>query len=248
MTGEMDRRAFMVRGSLVGGGLAVGIAPGASLAATSPDSAPVEMTPWIVIAPDNTVTVRVATPEFGNGAMTQSVALVVEELECDWSQVKTEFASTNRDLLTYGVYTPIHPAAAFFGGRSTVWQRIRAMQQVGASARERLRQAAAARWSVPVADIVAEKGVMHHMASGRSLSYGELAREAASVKLASEPAIRNSDEWKQLGKTSPAKITIPSSMVPRNTASTCACPTWSMPHCCSRRCTAEGSNRTTRRR
>ncbi|WP_165611351.1 xanthine dehydrogenase family protein molybdopterin-binding subunit [Sphingomonas jatrophae] len=221
-TAALNRRDLLVRGALVGGSFAIGFGPAAAQdnkgkVADTPAAAPgavgamgdPELTPWVLIAPDDTVVIRVASPEFGNGAMTQCVALVAEELECDWAKIRTEAASTNRDYVTYGGYSPIHPAAAFFGGRSTMGQRIKAMQQVGASARERLRIAAATRWGVAPGEVTIAKGVLTHAASSRSLRYGEVVADAAKVKLTAEPVIKKPAEWTFLGKASPSKITIP---------------------------------------
>ena len=55
-----------------------------------------EVTCWVVIAPDDTVTIRVAHAEMGQGAMTGLAMLVAEELECDWAKVRTEFVSPAR--------------------------------------------------------------------------------------------------------------------------------------------------------
>ena len=202
----LDRRSFLVTTGTVAGGFALGLTPAL---ADQPKGAPTELNPWVVITSDNIVTIRVATPEIGNGAMTQAALAIAEELECDWSTIRTEQASTRRDYLTYGGYSPIHPAAAFFGGRSTMGQRTKAMQQVGASARERLKAAAALRWNVPASEIVAAKSTLTHAASGRTLTYGDVAADAGKIKLTAEPAIRTPDQWKLLGKTSPSKLTIP---------------------------------------
>jgi len=202
----LDRRSFLVTTATVSGGFALSLTP--ALAQQAKGAAP-EVNPWIVISPDNVVTFRTATPEIGNGAMTQGALAVAEELECDWSKLNIEYASPTRDFLTYGGYSPIHPAAAFFGGRSTMGQRTKAMQQVGASARERLKAAAALRWNVPVTEIAAAKSVLTHTPTGRTLTFGDVAADAGKIKLPAEPAIRTPDQWKLLGKANPAKLTIP---------------------------------------
>src|SRR5689334_15824468 len=101
----LDRRKFLVSATVVGGGMALGIgrearaaAPAAPIGPWGPDSpAGIEFSPWIEIAPDDTVTVRVPQPEIGNGAMTQAAMTVAEELECDWSKVRVAFASIRRN-------------------------------------------------------------------------------------------------------------------------------------------------------
>src|ERR1700761_1009613 len=97
---DQDRRQFVVSVSLAAGGLALGIVS-AKAAAGTPASGPwssdaiegSELSPWIEIGQDDTVTMRVPTPEVGNGAMTQVAMNVTEELACDWSRVRVEFCS-----------------------------------------------------------------------------------------------------------------------------------------------------------
>ncbi len=201
-----DRRTLLIGAAALGGGLAVGFLPDAADAA---DGAAPELTPWVLITPDDTVTLRLPCPEFGNGAMTQQAQAIVEELECDWARVKTEFASTNRDLVNSGVYGPLPPAASFFGGRSTILYRTISLQQVGATARERLKAAAAETWGVPAADIATDKGVLSHKPSGRTLRYGEVAARAATVKLTGKPAIKAPKDWTFVGKAPVGKLNNP---------------------------------------
>jgi isoquinoline 1-oxidoreductase beta subunit len=215
---KIDRRQFLIGVSAVGGGMALGILPSREAEAASADASPwiesraagsVEFTPWIAIAPDDTVTIQIATPEIGNGTMTQCAANVVEELQCDWAKVRTEFAPVARDYRENAVYSTIQGPTAYFSGRSTAAERMKLLLQVGASARERLKAAAAAEWKVPVAEITAADSVLTHTKSGRKLRYGEIAAKAADVKLDAEPKLKPESEWTFLGKRSPAKLNIP---------------------------------------
>jgi isoquinoline 1-oxidoreductase subunit beta len=128
---------------------------------------------WIEIATDDTVTIRVPSPEIGNGAMTQVAMNVTEELACDWSRVKVEFCSIQRDYLEKGVYNS--GFLPFFGGHGTDKVRMAHALQLGASARERLKAAAAARWRVSGSEIEARNSVLTHRPSGRHLRYGDVA-------------------------------------------------------------------------
>jgi len=212
----LDRRQFLITTAVVGGGFAIGLtaAPDdASAARVEPwgtANTGAEFTPWVSIAPDNTVTVRVATPEIGNGVMTQAAMTIAEELQCDWSKVKVEFAPPARNYKEGGVYAKAGAGLAYFSGRSTATERMNLGLQVGASARERLKTAAAAQWKVPVAEVDAAKGVLTHKPTGRTLTFGDVAVKAASVKLAAEPAPKPQSEWTLLGKASPGKLNLPS--------------------------------------
>jgi isoquinoline 1-oxidoreductase beta subunit len=201
---SLDRRQFIVAASLATGGLALGIGTAPAQAA---GVASFELSAWVEIAEDDSVTIRGPTPEIGNGSMTQIAMNVTEELGCSWSRVKAESCSVQRDFLEKGVYSA--GMLPFFGGHSTDKLRMTRALQVGASARERLKSAAAARWNVPVAEVSAKNSVLTHVPSGRRLRYGEVAAAAAKVSLSAEPALKPTSEWTFLGKASPGKLHSP---------------------------------------
>lgn len=202
---RLGRRQFIVAAATLGGGLALGLGGGDAIAAAG-DKTGIAFDPWLVIDPDGTVTIRVTTPEIGTGASTQMAMTVVEELQCDWNRVRTEFAPLDRDDANGRVYSKSAPVFAYFSGRSTIEPRNRALLQVGASARERLKLAAAQSWGVPAAEVEAANSVLSHKASGRSASYGAMAARAATVTLAAEPALKPEREWTFLGRASPHKL------------------------------------------
>ena len=215
---EMNRRQFVVTTAAVGGGLALGIGltPDAQAATigTPPWDMPlaagsVEFTPYVAIAPDGTITIRVPTPEIGNGVFTQVPATICEELECDWSKVKAEYASANRDLVENGVYTGDVGRLAFFGGRTTAKSRQDLLLQIGANARELLKLAAAQQLNVPVAEIEAKNSRLIHARSNRSLGFGEVAAKAAALKLTKNPELRSPKDWVRLGKDNVTKLSAP---------------------------------------
>ena len=211
----VGRRRFTVMAGLGLGGLTVGIVPTfEALAAPSvsntpwgdaPSQAAVELSPWLTIAADDTVTVRVASPDIGNGVMTQIAMNVTEELQNDWSKIRAEYAPPQRDFAEGSPYSVGNPLS-YFSGRSTGESRMKLMLQVGASARERLKAAAAQEWNVPVAEIDAKNSVLTHKPTGRTLRYGEVAQKAAAIKLDKEPDLKPQSEWTFLGKASPAKL------------------------------------------
>lgn len=213
---QLGRRSFLVSAAAFAGGMSLSLLPAplraaaealAGEAGAAPTAEASELSAWISIAPDDIVTVRVPAPEIGNGASTQLAANVTEELGCDWSKVRIEFASPRRDYLEKGPYSI--GAQPFFGGHSTDHQRMKHTLQLGASARERLKAAVAARWNVPVAEIEARDSLLSHRPSGRTLRYGEVAVEAAAIKLESEPPLKDQSEWTFLGKTAPSKLHLP---------------------------------------
>src|SRR5262249_30043360 len=104
----LSRRCLLAGISAVGGGLAFGFAmpfapasgatPSSPAAGARKEGENVEVTAWIVIHPDNTVVIRIANSEMGQGALTGLAMLVAEELECDWPAVRTEFVAPEENL------------------------------------------------------------------------------------------------------------------------------------------------------
>ena len=86
------------------------------------------------------------------------------------------------------------------GGSRAVRETGEMVQQAGASARERLIAAAARRWNVPTSDCAAAMSKITHKPTGRTFRYGELAVEAAAIKLDKEPAIKKPDQFKFIGR------------------------------------------------
>jgi isoquinoline 1-oxidoreductase beta subunit len=164
----------------------------------------------MVIGADNTVTIRVPCPEAGTGGTTQFCMLVAEELQCDWAQVRAEPISYARNTRQGDVYIGQTGTWSTFAGGGHEPEIIATMLQVGASARERLRAAAASRWNVPVSEIEARAGVLTHARTSRQARFGEMAAAAASIQLAQEPARKPPAEWTVLRKLNPQRLHIKS--------------------------------------
>lgn len=203
-----SRRQIIVAGATLTGGLALGLfIPGAASAAVpalearywandAPD--PDEVNAWVVIEPDDSVTLRCPMAEMGQGTGSGLPLLLAEELECRWDNVKVEFASVNRNIRENTLYGDMMTAGS--RGIRTTWPYV---QQAGASARARLIQAAANRWKVDAGQCEAKDSKVFHKPSGRSLRYGELVKDAAKVKLVVEPAIKTPDQFKLAGTRQP---------------------------------------------
>ena len=143
--------------------------------------------------------IRYARAEMGQGIFTALPMIVAEELDCDWSKVRAEYASANRNVREHrstsrwppggsrAVRELAHLSAA---GRR---QRARAADRGGCPALERAERGMRAR----------EQSKVLHQASGRSLRYGELAAEAAAITLEKEPAIKTPDQYRLIGKSMP---------------------------------------------
>ncbi len=200
----LSRRSVVFSGLSATGALVIGVPAVASAALQPPVMADgtnpaKEMTAFVIIEPDNTVTIRVPHQEMGQGTTTALAMLVAEELECDWAKVKVEYASANRNSKAGGnLYGRMQTV-----GSSGLRTSVAMMQQAGASARERLKLAAADRWKVDPAECTVSSGKCLHKATNRSLDYGALAAAAAVVQMPAEPAIRTPDKYRLVGKWTP---------------------------------------------
>jgi len=192
--GEIDRRSFLVGAGAAGGGLALGFAvPLASDRARAAE--PVhEINCWVVIAPDDTVTVRTAHAEMGQGAMTALAMLVAEELECDWAKVRAEFVSPNENLRRGRIWGDMSTGASRSVASSQLYLR-----RAGATARQMLIAAAAARWNVSPSQCVAQNSVITHQASGRTLTFGAVADDAAGIEPPAEVELKDPSRWRLAG-------------------------------------------------
>ena len=170
----VSRREFLQVSGLVGGGILLGtfLGPVNALAAVR-DTAPTEFVPnaFIRITPDGIITLVAQNPEIGQGVKTMLPMLVAEELDVDWKNVRIEQAP----------YDAAKFKNQWAGSSSATPTQFMPMRRAGAAARAMLVSAAAQKWGVPESDCETESGVVHHRASGRSLTYGALVDAAASV-------------------------------------------------------------------
>lgn len=196
---RLTRREFLVVSGTVTGGMALAIVARDARAADDA-RAPGELTPWIVIGRDNSVTVRVPGAESGTGNSTQAAMFVAEELQCAWHDVRTEAISFWRNAREGNLYLGATGIWSTFAGAGASGDVMKTLMQAGASARERLRAAAAAQWKVPVSEIEARDGTMMHARSARRAKYGELAARAAGIKLPAEPDPKPREQWTLLKK------------------------------------------------
>src|ERR671927_1384302 len=145
---NLDRRSFIVGSAAVGTGLAVGLKlPFGPAVVRAQDGSP-EVNAWVVIRPDDTVVIRIARSEMGQGTLTGLAQLVAEELECDWSKVTTEFSTPGENAARKRVWGNFST-----GGSRGVRESQEYVRRGGAAARMMLLQAAADQWNVPAGQL-----------------------------------------------------------------------------------------------
>ena len=214
-TSAPSRRAVVAAGLSASGGLAIAAslprraaaaeaAQHAVTLASSEQAPPDELGAFLVVHKDNSVLVRLPHSEMGQGTSTSLAMLAAEELGCDWSKVRFEYASSNRNRKSKNVY-----GRQMTVGSQGLRSSVPMMQQAGASARARLVEAASRRWGVAPDACGCAGGKVTHAASGRTLAFGALCAEAAAISLAKEPAIKTPDQYTLVGKWTPRLDTAP---------------------------------------
>ncbi len=229
-TGTVSRRGFLTAGAAAGGGLLIGFnlpsradaamrfgagpfsgAGVGSGATTTAGPSPLVTTTatvnsWIVIGTDESITVYIGSADMGQGVLTALPQIVAEELKVDWSAVN-------------GVHAPANPifgnpgfGMQATGGSMSIRGYFDPLLLVGAAAREMLVQAAASKWGVPVAGLVAAHGAVTQTSTGRRFTYGQLAPAAALLTPPTSPTLTAPSSYALIGQPLPrvdlpAKVT-----------------------------------------
>jgi isoquinoline 1-oxidoreductase beta subunit len=235
--GKWTRRGFITAGSVVGGGLALGVAELAfapkrlgMLPPAQPGASWV--TAWLKITPDNVVTVVVPHCEMGQGVHTALTQMAADELDADWSRVRMEeapaedaFANAHvfRAFLPFEVPPMLGRGFDHLGYKMAQWVGLQVtggsssvrgtghygMRMAGAAARAMLITAAAKRWQVPADQCDAKASQVLHAASGRSATYGELAGDASTLSPPAHPLLKAREAHTLVGQSLP-RFDIPS--------------------------------------
>jgi isoquinoline 1-oxidoreductase beta subunit len=205
---QLNRRTFVIGTAAIGTGLALGLdLPfGGPTVVRAADGSP-EVNAWVVIRPDDTVVIRIARSEMGQGTLTGLAQLVAEELECDWSKVTTEFPSPGQSVARKRVWGEFST-----GGSRGIRTSQDYVRKGGATARMMLIQAAANDWKVPASECTAANSMITHAPSGRTTTYGKVAEAAAQLSPPSDVKLKDPKDWKIAGKAlkrldSPDKVT-----------------------------------------
>ena len=202
-----SRRDFIIKGTMLGGGLMLGVGalPEAAFAqaggAYDPNTptryGDAEVNAWVSIKPDDTIYIRIARSEMGQGTRTGLAQLVTEELECDWKKVKTQSATPGQSLARKRAWGE-HGT----GGSRGIRTSEDYVRRGAAAARIMLVQAAANQWSVPVNELKVDKGVITHAPTGRKTTYGKVAELASTLTPPNPKSITLKDPrtWKVAGQ------------------------------------------------
>ena len=189
---KLSRRTFVVGTATAGLSLGFNVP---FLTSTSAQGAP-EINAWVVIKPDDTVVIRIARSEMGQGTLTGLAQMVAEELECDWSKVTTEYPTPGQSVARKNPWGDFGT-----GGSRGIRTSHDYVRKGGAAARMMLVGAAAAEWKVPVSECSAANSVITHKPSGRTTTYGKVAAAAAQIEAPADVPLKDPKDWKLIGKS-----------------------------------------------
>ena len=195
---KLNRRAFVVGTAAAGAGLAFGLELpfGGPTVVRAADGSP-EVNVWVVIRPDDTVVIRIARSEMGQGTLTGLAQLVAEELECDWSKVTTEYPTPGQSVARKRAWGDFST-----GGSRGIRTSQEYVRKGGATARMMLVQAAANEWKVPASECTAANSVITHTPSGKKTTFGKVVEAAAKLPPPADADVKLKDpkDWKIAGK------------------------------------------------
>jgi len=197
---EWTRRGF-IRGAGIAAGLVVAFrftartvraAGGDAPAGPGAPADPLAPNGFVRVAPDGIVTIVINHAEMGQGIITALPMLVAEEMDADWSKMRTEFAPVNQ------AYNHTLFGMQMTGGSTSTWTEYDRMRGVGATTRAMLVGAAAEEWAVPPSECRTESGYVLH-GDGRRLGYGALAERAARLAVPATVSLKNPRDFKLIG-------------------------------------------------
>jgi len=189
LAGSLNRRQFLQYSgfslALTTGGRVIKAA-----ASAHPDA--LSLSAYISIGQDGVITIGAPNPEVGQGVNTALPMIIAEELDAAWDDVTAVTAAVDAERF----------GAQFAGGSLSIPMRWDELRRVGATARTMLVQAASDLLDVPATALSTRDSRVSHEASGRSLSYAELATRASAVPLPASDSVvlKTSDKYRLLGR------------------------------------------------
>jgi isoquinoline 1-oxidoreductase beta subunit len=151
---------------------------------------------FVRIEADGRIVLVMPSVEMGQGIYTAEAVLLAEELDVGLDQV--DLVAAPPDALLYA--QPLFKAQ-MTGGSTSIRGFWTPLRQAGATARAMLVAAAAARWNVPPETCSTDRAIVRHEASGRSLSYSELAGDAAAGPTPANVPLKGAGQWKLIGQS-----------------------------------------------
>jgi len=199
-----DRRTFLKAGTAAGGGLAIGFYLPGTVRVAEAAAGEAKLNAYVRIGTDGKVTIVCGQSEMGQGCHNALSMLIAEELEVDLKNVHIEQGGVD-PAFGNPRYSGFRAVGGFqgTGGSSSVRNVGPVARRAGAAARFMLISAGAERMQVLRSECIAENGFVIHKPSGRKVSYGSVANDAAKMVAPDEPALKPRSEFKIIGKSTP---------------------------------------------
>ena len=203
----ISRRQFVVGGVVTGAGVLIGVRYSGSLVRAqesdpgAKQKAPNPFVAYVHVKPDGQISLIVAKSEMGQGIKTGLAMVLAEEAEVDFASVKVEQAETRPDLYAH----------MGTGGSGSTMENFTPLRRAGATVRELMIAAAAAKWNVPASECQAKKATVLHVKSARKAGYGELVEAAEKLPLPDQEKVQLKDEamFELIGHPT-ARVDVPS--------------------------------------
>jgi isoquinoline 1-oxidoreductase beta subunit len=199
------RRNFLLGSAAIGGGFSLGFALPAGKVRAAEAAGPERINIWVEVATDDTVTIRYARSEMGQGSFTSAPQLVADELDANWDQVRIEYVDVNEHMRNDRAWGDMATV-----GSQTIRGSQEYLRKAGATARAMLISAAAQQWGVPASEITVSNGVVAHAASGKQSGFGALAELAATQPVPENVSLKDPSQWTIIGESVPRRDIPPS--------------------------------------
>ena len=192
---NFSRRNFLKTSVLAGGGMLIGFN---LLSACRPEAiVPVDISKlnfndfnaFIKISEGGYVTIFSPNPEIGQGVKTSMPMIIAEELDVSWDKVS----------VAQGLYDPVNYQRQVAGGSQSIRFGWDALRQTGATTKQMLVNAAAAKWGVEASTCSASQGIITN-ANGDTLGYGEVVKEAAILEIPENVSLKESKDYNIIGQ------------------------------------------------
>jgi isoquinoline 1-oxidoreductase subunit beta len=192
---DFERRAFLQRTALVGGGLVLALAlpPSAGGPRAGGKAGSAELNAWLRIGTDDSITIVVDRSEMGQGVYTALPMLLAEELEVEMSMIQIVAAPVG------DAYVNVLNGGQITGTSNSIQDAWEKLRKAGAQARLMLIEAAAQMWHVKSSECRAVNGKVVG-ARGQTASYGQLAESAAKIPVPKDVTLKNAAQFRLIGK------------------------------------------------
>jgi isoquinoline 1-oxidoreductase beta subunit len=168
-----------------------------------------QISAWVRIAPDESITILTPAAEMGQGSMTGVPVILAEEMDADWSKVALEMAPSDPEIYGYIRMRNGTPTRSMgIVGSRAIRSYYADMRKVGAQVRKVLIDNAAKKWGVSPASLATEPSAVVHKASGRRMTYGEIAAFAtipATLPEISTGDLKNPRDFRIVGTSVPRR-------------------------------------------